>query len=331
MTPTTTASTRCIARRRRRWESATNCSAVSTATVSRPSDGTTSRAAGETKWCWHPPVGAGACEPARKAGEYPALVHPIEHLRYVARSRAVDESELVREAAIALGSMHTSGPDLVVACRRIVERHAQIGAVWWLCARLLMSSEPTRLAWQLADEVESDTTPRAIAAALPDDATVVTIGWPAVAGAALMRRGDARVLCADSRHEASSFVRMLERADVACDPIASESLARAVAAADLVLIEGIAASPLGVLAPVGSHVLAAVAAQLDTPVWCALGIGRRLPGEYVDAIARRAMGGCESFDADIDELPIGLVSHVATSDGVSADVAGALQPECAYA
>src|SRR6185503_10258768 len=117
----------------------------------------------------------------------------------------------------------------------------QIGALWWLCARLLTSSEPSRLAWQIADEVASDPTARVIAAALPDGATVVTIGWPAVAGAALMRRGDARVLCADSRHEASAFVRMLERADIACDPIATESLARAVGAADLVLIEGIAA------------------------------------------------------------------------------------------
>ncbi len=259
------------------------------------------------------------------------LVHPIEHLRYVARSRAVDESELVREAAIALGSMHTSGPDLVVACRRIVERHVEIGALWWLCARLLTSPEPSTLAWQLADEVESDPTGKAIAAALPDDATVVTIGWPAVSGAALMRRGDARVLCADSRHEASAFLRMLERADIDCDPIATESLARAVAAADLVLIDGIAACGRRVLAPVGSHVLAAVAAHLETPVWCALGLGRRLPCEYVDAIADRVLEGCESFDADIDELPIQLVSHIATTDGVSADVRAALHPECVFA
>ena len=85
------------------------------------------------------------------------------------------------------------------------------------------------------------------------------------------------------------------------------------------------------LAQVGSHVLAAVAADLDTPVWCALGIGRRLPGEYVDAIADRAVAGLESFDADIDELPIRLLSHVATPSGVCTDVASALQPECAFA
>ena len=258
-------------------------------------------------------------------------MHPIEHLRHVARSRAVDECELVSEAAIALGSMRASGPELVVACRRIVERHAEIGALWWLCARLLTSPEPSRLAWQIADEVAADPTPRVIAAALPDDATVVTIGWPSVAGSALLRRGDARVLCADSRHEASAFLRQLERADIECDPVSSESLARAVAAADLVLIEGVAACPRRLLAPVGSHVLAAVAAHLDTPVWCALGIGRRLPGEYVDAIAGRVLANVELFDVDIDELPIGLLSHVATPDGVCADVASALQPECAFA
>jgi hypothetical protein len=86
-----------------------------------------------------------------------------------------------------------------------------------------------------------------------------------------------------------------------------------------------------VLAPVGSHVLAAVAAHLETPVWCALGIGRRLPREYVDAIAARVLAGCESFDADVDELPITLLSHVATAGGVSSNVLAALEPECAYA
>ncbi len=248
----------------------------------------------------------------------------------MARSRAVDESELVREAAIALGSMRTSGPDLVVACRRIVERHPELGALWWLCSRLLVSAEPTRLAWQIADEIASDPTPRALAAALPENATVLTIGWPAVAGAALLRRGDARVLCADSRHEASAFLRLLERADVECDPVPAESLARAAAISDVVLLEGVAACPSRVLAPIGSHVVAAVAADVGGPVWCALGIGRRLPVEYVDAIADRVTADTKTFDVDVDELPVGLVSHVATCDGVSSDLSSALRPECSF-
>ena len=34
---------------------------------------------------------------------------------------------------------------------------------------------------------------------------------------------------------------------------------------------------------------------------------------------------------DIDELPLRLLSHVATPDGVCSDVAAALQPECVFA
>lgn len=258
-------------------------------------------------------------------------MHPIEHLRYVARSRGFDASEIVRESAVALASLRADGPNLVIACRRIVERHPEIGPLWWLCARLLTTDDPCRLAWDLAGAVDGDPAPRAIAAAVPADATVVTIGWPEVGGAALERRGDVRVLCTDSRHSASGFLRLLERASVECEPVASESLARAVAVADLVMVEGLAAAPQRVLAPIGSHVLAAVASQIGVPVWCTVGIGRRLPIEYVDAIAERIVADRAPYDLDVDDLPVQLVSHVASADGVSTDVAAALRAECGFA
>jgi hypothetical protein len=195
----------------------------------------------------------------------------------------------------------------------------------------LTASDPSRLAWAIADEVAADPTPRALAGELPDEATVLTIGWPVVAGAALLRRGDARVLCADSRHQGSAFLRQLERADIDCEPVPAESLARAVATADIVLLEAVAACPRRVLAPLGSHVVAAVAADLGVPVWCAFGIGRRLPPEYVDAIADRVVAGAVGFDIDVDELPVRLITRAVTTDVASDDVAGALRPECAYA
>jgi hypothetical protein len=169
-----------------------------------------------------------------------------------------------------------------------------------------------------------------IAAALPDAATVLTIGWPAIGGAALMRRGDVRVLAADSRHEASSFLQRLERSDIECEPIPAEAIARAAAAADLVIVEGIAACPSRILAPIGSHVVAAVARTLDMPVWCTLGIGRRLPVEYVDEIAERVLASADPWDLDLDDLPVQLVTHVATGEGVTDDVTRGLGPECAF-
>ena len=232
---------------------------------------------------------------------------------------------------MALGSLRVDPANLVIACRRIVERHPELGPVWWLCAHLLTSNDPSGLAWELADEIDDDTAERQIAAALPDEAIVLTIGWPEIGGAALMRRGDVRVLCADSRFQASSFMQRLERFAVECEPVPAESLARAAALADLVLLESIAASPTRVLAPVGSHVVAAVAGSTGTPVGLAAGIGRRLPVQYVDAIAGRVIGESAAWDLEVDDVPVGLVTRVGSVDGVSDDVTGSLRPDCPFA
>lgn len=237
----------------------------------------------------------------------------------------------MREAASALGSLRADHSNLVIACRRIVERHPEAGSLWWMCARLLMSDDPTSLAWEIAGEIDDDPAPRAIAAAFDDDATVLTIGWPDVAGAALMRRGNVSVLCADSRYEASGFMQRLERHDVPCEPVPPESLARAAHRADVVIVEARAASTQRIIAPVGSHVVAAVARSVDTPVWLAVGAGSRLPVEYVDAIGERVIGAASTWDLDVDDLPVELVTHVAGAAGVSADVVNSLRSDCPFA
>lgn len=255
-------------------------------------------------------------------------MHPIEHLRYVARARGVDASSLVSEAATALASLRADRANLVIAGRRIVERHPEVGPLWWMCAHLLTSDDPTTQAWEIADRIERDPTPRHVAAALPDEATVLTIGWPELGGAGLMLRGDVRVLCADSRFEASGFMQRLERYHVECEPVPTESIARAAAAADAVLVEAVAACPDRILAPVGSHVLAAVARTVEAPLWVIAGVGRRLPSEYVDAIAGHVVCA-DGWDGEIDDLPVDLVTHVVTEDGTG-DLS-ALRPGCPFA
>lgn len=258
-------------------------------------------------------------------------MHPIEHLRYVARAKGADASSLVREAATALASLRADHANLVIAGRRIVERHPEAGPLWWMCARLLTSDDPVEAAWEIAATIDDDPTPHHVAASIPDDATVVTIGWPDVAGAGLMLRGDVLVWCADSQHEASGFLQRLERFDVECEPLPSEAMARAAAAADLVVVEAVAASPDRVLAPVGSHVLAAVANSVSTPVWLVAGIGRRLPPEYVDAIATRVLAEPDAWDHDADDLPVGLVTHVVNEDGLTSDITAGLSATCPFA
>jgi hypothetical protein len=257
-------------------------------------------------------------------------VHPIEHLRYVARARGADANSLVRESAMALGSLRADHRDLVIACRRIVERHPGVGPLWWMAARLLTADDPARLAWELADEIDEDHVPRAVAERVPDASTVVTIGWPETAGEVLMRRPDVRVLCADAAHEASSFMQRLERVDVECEPVPSELLARAVAAADVAMIDAAAACDSRILAPVGSHVLAAVAASVGTPVWLVAGVGRRLPGEYVEEIANR-LAVDSGWDVELDDVPLALVSHVATIEGVHQIAPSGLRADAPFA
>lgn len=227
---------------------------------------------------------------------------------------------------MALGSLRADHRNLVVACRRIVERHPEVGPLWWMGARLLTADDPASLAWELADEIDGDGAARTVGAAVPGEATVVTIGWPEIAGEALMRRPDVTVLCADADHEASSFMQRLERCDVPCEPIPGEWLAHATEAADLVMIDALAAGGDRAIVPVGSRVLATVARSTGTPVWLVAGIGRRLPGEYVDEIVRRTLGAPDDErslgarivgrEPAIEELPLGVVTDVAGAEGV---------------
>src|SRR3954464_1921386 len=105
-------------------------------------------------------------------------MHPIERLRYVARSSGGDQRMLVRETAGALRGLGLDPSGLVVACRRIVERHPTSGPLWWLSARMLTRAEPMAAARAAVAEMELDDTVDELTAAIPDGATVVTIGWP---------------------------------------------------------------------------------------------------------------------------------------------------------
>jgi hypothetical protein len=49
-------------------------------------------------------------------------MHPIEHLRYVARATGADPVALVSETAQALFGLHMEPAGLVLAARRIVEQ-----------------------------------------------------------------------------------------------------------------------------------------------------------------------------------------------------------------
>lgn len=261
-------------------------------------------------------------------------MHPIEHLRYVARAQGADPAALVEETAHALGSLHFDPSGLVVACRRIVERHPFTGALWWLCAQVSTSTEPFETVWECASEIRSDRTASELAAALPDDASAATIGAPDVIGDGLIRRGDVRVLALDVDHRATSFVRRLERHDVDYEPIDAGAAGAVARAADVVLVEALAADATRAIVPIGSSTLAAAATTWDTPVWLVAGVGRRLPAGMVDAMVERygaLVAEHDPWELDVEVLPTALVSHVIGPHGCVPMGPPAIVPECSMA
>ena len=262
-------------------------------------------------------------------------MHPIERLRYVARSSGADERVLVRETAGALRGLQLEPAGLVTACRRIVERHPASGPLWWMCSQVLTASEPFRTASLLADTIEDDPTPRALSHAIPDDAIVTVIGWPDLVADALVRRGDIRVLVVDTDGNGGGLCRQLQRADVDVHEVPAGAIATAAASSDLVLVEPTAVSTSEALGPMGSRALASAAYCAEVPVWLVAGVGRRLPQQTWSFLAERVAERGISWFNDHETFPVGLATHVVDAGGVTeltADTAPSLlAAECPVA
>ena len=243
-------------------------------------------------------------------------MHPIERLRYVARSSGAAQEALVRETAGALAALGFDPAGLVTACRRIIDRHPVSGPLWWLSARVLTSNDPMDEAWVAADEITADQTGEQLAWELPEDATITVLGWPDVAGEALVRRGDVEVLVVDALGEGTGLVRRLLHADVdACDVPAS-GLGAAVAASDLVLLEASAVGPGGLVSIAGARAAAAVGRANDVPVWVVAGVGRLLPTRMWEALAGRLDAMGEPWELDDEVVPLDGVARIAGPRGV---------------
>lgn len=244
-------------------------------------------------------------------------MHPIEHLRYVARATGADPALVAAEAAEALVQMARIQPaGLVPACRRLIERHLSSGPVWWLSARMLRDEDPVAAGRRSAEELEQDGTSVQVADALPDGATAVVIGWPDITSDALRRRGDVEVLIVDWESEGDQLVRRLRDRGNEVVLVSESGVGPAAVVADVVVVEAVAAGPPGILAVPGSMAAAAVAAHQQVPVWAVTGVGRVLPGPLWDAMLQRLdESGVEPWDRSVEVVPAALISQVVGPDG----------------
>lgn len=85
-------------------------------------------------------------------------MHPIEHLRYVARARYYDPCEAATDAAYALVALSSDPSGLLVGCRLVLDYHPANTAMWWVCARAVTAFEPRRVLRDCLEELHDKST-----------------------------------------------------------------------------------------------------------------------------------------------------------------------------
>lgn len=258
-------------------------------------------------------------------------MHPIERLRYVARSSGADQVSLVSETAGSLAAFRDDPAGRVMACRRMLARHPTSGPLWWMASRVSTAPDPLREARAAVEELERDRTARELSLAVPDDATVCVLGWPEVVAEALPARGDLDVLVVDVANEGSGLVRRLRRSDVDAADVPLAGLGAAAAAADLVLLEAACVGPESFVAVAGSRAAAAVAHHGDIPVWLVAGVGRFLPARLWEVVEARLDERDEPWELDDEVVPLDLVSSVCGPQGPEAAEAALRRVDCPIA
>lgn len=95
-------------------------------------------------------------------------MHPIEHLRSLARAGDLPAEWLIPESAEALEGLIGDRNALVMGCRKLLEHHAVCGPMWWLCGQVLTARDPRRALDRLVEVFLDDPTSLHLSLALAD-------------------------------------------------------------------------------------------------------------------------------------------------------------------
>lgn len=248
-------------------------------------------------------------------------MHPIEHLRYLARSGYADAPELVVETASALRHLGADPASLLLTCRRIVEKHPTCGPLWWLCAEILTALEPRDVLRRCVDRIHDDATPSHLAGHLatrfPNGGMIVVNGWSWEIATALVSSHGFEVCVVDGDNGADHMVRVLERNDVVVHLVEPQRAAAAVGESDAVVVSAAFLGPETAWSPVGSAQLAAVAYCEGVDVVLTTAVGTRLPKMFSDVIMRLVDDDTrgEAWHRDVEAVSLALVTIVVGATG----------------
>jgi hypothetical protein len=236
-------------------------------------------------------------------------VHPIERLRYVARSSG-EPADLVEEAADALQDLAGDPRALVTASRRLLDAHPECGQLWWLAARILCAADPAAAAEEARRLVLGDLTTEELAGSLPSAATVTAVASRLVVDACSLRP-DCSVRLVGTPLALRRAVHRLGAEVREVAGFGLGELEEAVAGSSLVLAEALAASPNGVLVAAAGAAVVRCAGDRGVASWLVAPQGSVLPPALFEACAARSSllggrqraGGAGPDPFGFDELP----------------------------
>jgi len=246
-------------------------------------------------------------------------VHPIERLRYVARSEGVDPTMVALEAADALEALSFDQRALVLACRRLLDAQTANGALWWLCAHVLSAPDPGRAAAECRRGLLDDPTRMDLAYGLAAGAVVVAEA-ASQATLSLADRPDLDLRVVGDPWVLRGVLAELSEG-VAGGPTTvgylTDELAGALEGVGVVVVEALAGCPTRVLLRAEGAALAAASQAQGASLVAVVGAGVALPEPLFDA--------CLAALTDPTVVPAGCLDKVAGPLGLS-DPAEGLDP-----
>jgi len=195
---------------------------------------------------------------------------------------------------------------------------------------MITGPDPVTEARDAIDTIESDHTPKELAASIPESARVLVVGSPDLVSRALLSRPDVEVMVVDAAGEGFSLLNALDSRDQPCIDIPDWGVAAAVSECDLVLAEADAAGRDGAVVRSGSRAAVAVANSAGIEAWMVAGVGRFVPQRMWSQMMDHPMER-DPWLLDTELVPLEGFSSICTKSGLVSAAEATAATDCPVA